>query len=736
MKLLPETAGARRVDSQRAHRSRWMTVAVSLALLPATGMAQATLDVSDDGGDTVPAHRGAVLDEVVVRARLLRLHGLGLADGNGAASRLGQSMSDIPASVELIDSDAIAVKGDFSGLAAVTRATGIAASASPGNGGTAVSSRGFNGHGSVVHLYDGTRLYVGAGTVSFPADTWTVSRIEVLRGPGSVINGVGAIGATINYVPRKPSLDPVTSETSLTIGDNGLSRLAIGSGGGIGEHVGFRFDAVNHQSDGHVDRGDEDRTAVSGALLWQPSERLAATLSVDYANTDASPYWGTPLVDGDVPAAIRSNNYNVSDGLIEYEDIWPRLHIDWQVNDLMQLRSDTFYMSVDRHWRNVESYDYNPDTGLVDRSFYLEILHDQTQLGNRSDLLMDFEMRGMPAQLSVGAEFNQIDFEHTNNSPYSGQTTVDLRQPTPGLWADGVVDETTRDYETDTFQHAFFVDGLVELNDRWTLVAGLRSDHIDYERQDFARSNGQSAGLIEIDHSDTSWRLGVVYKPAGNTSLYAQFSTAVDGLQSLITATNPTLDLAEGEQVEVGVKQSLAQGKLEYTLALYAIDRSNLLSQDPGGVQRQIGEQRSRGVELDVFWLPLERVGVDFNLALIDPEYVEFVSRGNDFSGNTPRGVPETTANLWVTWDVLENLSFSSGVRYVGERYLDDANQREMPDYTVWDAALQWRVSDRLGLGLRGRNLSDTDDFVLAPYGNQLILGEDRAFDVNLSYVF
>lgn len=166
-------------------------LAILLSALATQAMGQATRADRD--------FSEAVLEEVEVRASLLRMHGLGLSDSNGAGSRLGQSMADMPASVELIDSDAIALKGDFFGLSAVTRATGIAASASPGNGGTAVSSRGFNGHGSVVNLYDGTRLYVGAGTVSFPADTWTVSRIEVLRGPGSVINGVGATGATINW---------------------------------------------------------------------------------------------------------------------------------------------------------------------------------------------------------------------------------------------------------------------------------------------------------------------------------------------------------------------------------------------------------------------------------------------------------------------------------------------------------------------------------------------------------
>ena len=109
---------------------------------------------------------------------------------NSAGSRLGLSGLDLPASVDIITRDEIATKGDYGALEAVTRTTGVSASASPGNGGTSISSRGVNGHGSTVYTYDGTRLYIVAGTVTFPADTWTLERVEVLRGAGSVINGV------------------------------------------------------------------------------------------------------------------------------------------------------------------------------------------------------------------------------------------------------------------------------------------------------------------------------------------------------------------------------------------------------------------------------------------------------------------------------------------------------------------------------------------------------------------
>lgn len=676
------------------------------------------------------------MEVVEVRGQAIPTAGLSLDAGASAASRLGLSIMDIPASVSIIDRAAIAVKGDFSSLSAVTRATGFSASASPGDGGSAVSVRGFRGHSSVVNTYDGTRLYVGAGTVTFPADTWTVERIEILRGPGSVVNGVGAVGATVNYVTKKPAFEPVNSEIDLTVGSDDLQRYAAGSGGQLTSELAYRIDAVYYATDGYVDRADEDRQAIAGSLQFNPNEDLQLRLSVDYADTDASTYFGTPLVNGNVPGSIRSNNYNVSDAVVKYEDTWPRLHVDWRINDIATLRSDTFYMDAKRHWRNVEEYYYNDSTRLVDRVSYLEIRHKQQQIGNRSDVLFDFDIRGMNNRLSVGAEVNQIDFRHTNNAPYDGETSVDLLNPVPGLWQDGVVNETSVDYETDTLQYAVFVDNALEVNENWLVVAGVRQDEIDYERKDFERSNGQPAANLNTDFSGPSWRLGAVYRPNENTSIYAQYSTAQDAIQSLLTASNPDLDLSKGEQYEVGFKQQLLDGKLDYTVSVFDISKDDLISTDPGGVQRQIGKQSSRGAEFELYWLPLDVLSVQMNLAYADAEYNEFVSGSNDYSGNTPRGVPEKTANLWLTWQIVSDWSIAGGVRYVDERFLNDANSAKLPDYTVYDATLQWQMNDKLRLSLRGKNLSDTSDFVLAPYGDQWILGDGRTAEFSVNYVF
>jgi iron complex outermembrane receptor protein len=134
---------------------------------------------------------------------------LNLTATNSTGSRLNLTRLQTPGSVEVISAETIAERGQQNLLDAVTQnATGITAIGEPGNGGVAFSSRGFTGADSVKTLYDGTRLYIGSGTVTFPFDTWSAERIEVLRGPASVMYGEGAIGGAINVISKMPSWIP------------------------------------------------------------------------------------------------------------------------------------------------------------------------------------------------------------------------------------------------------------------------------------------------------------------------------------------------------------------------------------------------------------------------------------------------------------------------------------------------------------------------------------------------
>ncbi len=187
-------------------------------------------------------------------------------------SRLGLTRLQTPASVEVISAETIAERGQHNIIDAVTQnATGFTASPAPGNGSLSFNTRGFTGNSTVMTLYDGTQLYVGSGTVTFPFDTWSAQRIEVLRGPASVMYGEGAIGGAINVISKMP-LQVQRNEAEISLDSNMTRRLAVDSGGPINKDVSYRITASANMSDGWVDRDKTSNVAVYAAVRVQSSK--------------------------------------------------------------------------------------------------------------------------------------------------------------------------------------------------------------------------------------------------------------------------------------------------------------------------------------------------------------------------------------------------------------------------------------------------------------------------------
>lgn len=655
----------------------------------------------------------------------------------GSGSRLNLTRLQIPASVEIITAETIAERGQHNVIDAVTQdATGFTASPAPGNGGLSFSTRGFTGNSTVMTLYDGTRLYVGSGTLTFPFDTWSAQRIEVLRGPASVMYGEGAIGGAINVISKMP-LTVQRNEAEVSLDSNMTKRLAVDSGGPINKDVSYRVTAIGNMSDGWVDRDKTSNVAVSAAVRVQASDTLAWTLSTDYGDRSPSRYFGTPLLNGQIDESLRFKNYNVGDSNIRYRDSWNQLRTEWQVTDSITVHNVLYYLNSQRHWRDVESYAWNPAKGLIDRSSYIEIFHNQQQVGDRMDATFRGHVLGMKNEFVAGFDVNRIDFTHTNNSPFSGTSSVNPWSFDPGVFLSPI--PTVPSFNTVTNQYALFAEDRLSLTDQWTLIGGVRQDQPVINRADLITP---ANGFVK-SFSATSWRVGTVYNPVKDLALYGQYSTAVDPVGNLITLATAQKDfaLSTGKQAEIGIKQSFWQGRGEWTLAGYQIVKNNLLARDPNNpaLTQQIGQQSSRGVEatiglvLDYGWR------IDANTAWLRAKYDDFVQSVNgvavNFAGNVPVNVPQHVSNVWLTWSFAPNWSVNGGVQIVGKMFADNANTLARPAYTVVNGGVQWKPDANTTLSLRVYNLFDT---IYATSGGttQWLLGMPRTAELALNVRF
>ena len=177
-------------------------------------------------------------------------------------SRLNLTVLETPATVDIIDGDAIRARIDTSVIERSREAPGSRTRRNPGNGGSSIAARGFNGQGSVTKLYDGVNYYTAAGAVTFPFDTWGVERIEVLKGPASVLYGEGGIGGAINIVPRKPERER-SGETRVLLGEDSTAFVGLDFTGPLSDSVSYRVDYSNSQSDNWMVNGDSEAEMFS-----------------------------------------------------------------------------------------------------------------------------------------------------------------------------------------------------------------------------------------------------------------------------------------------------------------------------------------------------------------------------------------------------------------------------------------------------------------------------------------
>ena len=669
-------------------------------------------------------------------------------------SRLGTTLLQTPASVTVLTGSEINARGDLSVTEAVTRAVGVTTSANPGNGGTALSARGFSGQGSVLQLYDGVRLFPVAGTITFPADPWNIDRIEVLSGPASVLYGQGSLGGAVNVITKQPNTQRQEFEGEVGYGSQNTWHVAAGAGGPLGEMLSYRVDGSYRRSDGWVDRGDSKSLALSGALRFAPSKDLTFTLRDDYGNLRPQEYFGTPLINSKLDTSIRERNYNVADADLHYRDNRTALTAEWTPNEMISVQNVAYRLTSKRLFKDLESYcwvaangdcpnDYNGGGGTpgqIYRTDNLGIFHDQTQYGDQGNIKFSTAFGGgMKNDLVAGFDYNDIKLIYSNDFGSDLQESeVNPRNFNPGLFYDtqGIAPR----FRTHTKEYSFYLEDRLALNDQFSVMGGVRAEHDHVERFNI-NTAGVSAttALFGKTLTDTTWRVGAVYQPNSNLSLYAQYSTGVDPLGTLTTysGSQTQFENATGHQAEAGVKFSFMDGKGRATAAVYRIVKNNLLSQRTlTSPIEQVGQRSSQGIELSVaFELPAG-FSIDANGTVLDAKYDSFLSGSTSYNGKTPPGAPETAANVWLNWKANDKLQARAGLRYVGQTYSDNANTFRIPGYTVVDASVSYAITPQVALNVNVSNLFDKDYATNAYNDEQWILGRPRSVDVSLKLRF
>jgi len=654
---------------------------------------------------------------------------------SSTATRTDTPLRDIPQSITVIPQEVIRDQGVNRLGEILENAPSITGSfRSPRDFSNFFNSRGFE----LEILRNGSPDTLGADYSYTVTDN--IERVEVLRGPASVLFGLGAPGGTANVIIRRPLQDPFY-EIEATIGSFDTYRGSIDLSGPLddSETVLYRLIASANTTGSFIDFFNRQTYLVAPSLTWQIGERTTLTFDAEYQSiTGTKSDWGLPA-EGTV---LPNPNGEVPRDLYRGE---PSLEEDDEIN-LYRIGYDLEHR-FSENWQirsSLQTVFYEEDVRSALPLNFLDNQREQPRLYIQSDNFLEsyqldnyvvgnFSTGSIQHQLVAGVNLYREDLRYTDgfegtlpainvfNPVYGGITLADL--------TDVVPDQDARFL---TQGLGLYLQNQITLTDNLKVLLGGRYDFVDQEARFipfFSEASQQQQAF--------SPRIGIVYQPIQPISLYASYSRSFFPAQGRATDISNQFDPSRGTQYEIGVKADITD-RLSTTLALFHLTRSNVVTPDPNNplLSVQTGEQRSQGVELDLTGEILPGWNIFAGFSFIDAK----VTEDNDIPvGNQLNNVPETSLNVWTTYEIqsgnFQGLGFGLGIFYAGERQGDLANSFQLPSYVRADAAIFYERG-QFRAALNVRNLFDTEYYVSASSRNRVFLGDPFTVQGTISWEF
>jgi iron complex outermembrane receptor protein len=609
-----------------------------------------------------------------------------------------------------------------------------------------ITSRGF----APTPLYlDGAYIpYAGSLGGAPQIDPYTLERIEVLKGPSSVLYGQNQPGGLINLVSKRPTSEQ-RSQVKLGAGSYNRVNGAFDTSGPIDDQKAFTYRLIGVANKGNeqVEHTHSERMLLAPSLTWTPNDDTSLTLLAQIQRDDGlEDYQSLPRIGsldrGPTGQKIDRDFFSGDTGFNDYKRDQYVFGYDFSHN----LTDDLKYRSTARYTDVRDRY-----KGLYLRAFATDAAGD-TDYTRVSRTKVDWRQHNIAYTLDNNLEykFNTGALEHTTlagvdyrhfNRKYDGLNAYNV---TPvNLYGKNNFDTSSAVPVLDTKwdntlrQTGVYVQDQIKL-DQWILTIGGREDWAEIDNKDILARTVAS----QRDHKFTG-RAGLTYVTEFGLAPYISYSESF--LPTIGTeaperggkAFAPT----EGEQYEVGVKYQPFDKTL-ITASVFQVKQKNVLTGDDDypQYQSQDGEVRSRGVELEVK-SSLDNIDVLAAATYIDSFYTKS-TYGDE--GNRNEAQAPVSASLWAdyhfTQAALNGLTFGAGARYTGRKPGDSSHSFEVPSYVVYDTTIRYDLG-KLDPSLRGlqtrlnvQNVFDREYVSDCNYSFGCYYGQERVASVEMSY--
>jgi catecholate siderophore receptor len=562
--------------------------------------------------------------------------------------------------------------------------------------------------------------------VQYYRGLYNVERVEVLKGPYALIFGRGGGGGILNRVQKTPVSNKEFVAGQASINSFGTWDISADLNAPLNDSVAVRLNANYESLDNHRDFYSGERYAWNPYLAAQLGENWKLGLSYEYVNDDRTTDRGVPSIatapgQPNRPITGYDKQFFGVPGVnrMKLEAHIAKLRLDGQLSDNLKLTSTVLYGDYDKLYRNV--YANGPATSQTG-TVPLEAYSDPTKRENviaQANLIWDVATGPLDHKILFGVEYGDQKTRNLRlNRVFAPTNIFNLSNP---VFPTVTFTTPSRDTRSEVEFFSAYVQDQISIGEHFDIVAGLRYDHFEIKGTDFIPAIDRP---FKRSDDKLSPRIGLIWKPGENASIYASFSRSFlprsgDQFVSLSTVQE-NLAPEKFTNYEIGGKWDIMPG-LNASIAVFQLDRTNATTPDPANplVSINVGSTRTKGLELGLHGriLPNWQVSGGYT-------YQDAVLRGND--AVRLGQVPKHQFSLWNRYDVTDRFGLGLGVIHQSSQFAAIRTAptiTRLPGFTRVDAAVFFDISDAVQLQANVENLFDTNYFSDAHNANNITPG-------------
>lgn len=572
---------------------------------------------------------------------------------------------------------------------------------------------------------DGLRIY-REGFYQWLPEPFGLERVDVFKGPSSILYGEAPPGGLINAVSKRPTETP-QGEVNIQFGNRDHRQVGIDTSGPVGEsdNVRYRLVGLYKERDGDLNATNNERYYFAPSLAVDVSDDTTVTFLASVQKDDGVPVNSFKLPYGtvqDTPFGRVDPQTNLSEPGYDKDNRtqWALgYELRHQLNDTWRFEQDLRYSELDLELRSTYAFFMADERQAARGHVYRDGTIDSLTVDNR--MVGTWYTDRTENTLLLGADYQNLGVSGQEADPFPFGDPIDIFNPTYGNFTPvGADDLFTR--EIDKEQTGLYAQNQLRIDDRWVLLGGVRYDQADTENTNVTAGTTQRS-----DDDQVSWSGGAMYLGENGVNPYISYTESFDPL-GRVDSDGDLYEPREGRQWEAGVKVAPFGWDGYVTAAVFDLQESNTLINSPSGFQVQEGERTSQGFEL-------EGVGYLTDDLKVTAAYTYTDSRLED-DQRAPL-IPRHQASTWLdyafTGGALKGVTLGGGVRYVGSTIdTSVADNTAVGSYTLVDAMVGYEFADGWQAQLNVNNLTDKEYVASCEYW--CYYGESRSVIGSVKY--